>query len=295
VKTVTTAMAAHLASSCTTLCSCWKVTRVDGAVLGFTDHDVELVIEGVTYLETSGYFRSAITNAATISGSALEVKGFLDDDSISETDLIHGLYDYADVEVFMVNWADLSQGKVRLRFGKFGEVTRWPSGMFVVELRGLMQLFQQTVGEIFTPECRADLGDARCKLTLLTDIRKSNAVVGTGSRVVTTATASTQNIALAAAQRQLRIPRGCDARGLGVFERGRDELRHLQAFRRDLHLHPHGARWLCARTGSVRQYHVEPKPEAGDSGSKWRFSYKFKQHSAHWQTRVKFDFPQRRL
>jgi uncharacterized phage protein (TIGR02218 family) len=38
--------------------------------------------------------------------------------------------------------------------------------MYVAELRGVTQRLQMTVGEIFTPDCAADLGDARCGVDL---------------------------------------------------------------------------------------------------------------------------------
>ena len=39
-------------------------------------------------------------------------------------------------------------------------------GSFTCELRGLTQALQQTVGEVYTPDCRAELGDARCQVDL---------------------------------------------------------------------------------------------------------------------------------
>lgn len=183
MKAVTSNMQTHLDGALTTLCSCWKITRQDGHVLGFTDHDQDIDYEGVTYLASSGFFRSAISTTSTTSVDNLQVKGFLDDDTISEADLINGMYDYADVEIFVLNWRDIGAGIVRMRYGKFGEVTRWPSGLFVVELRGLLHLFEQVVGQIFTPECRADLGDQRCTVALFPDIRESARFYKVGERV----------------------------------------------------------------------------------------------------------------
>lgn len=183
MKSLTAGMKTHISGAVTTLCSCWKVTREDGHILGFTDHDTDITFEGVVYIAQSGYFRSAISNSATTSVDNLEVKGFLDDETISEADLINGMYDYASVEIFLLNWANLGQGIIRMRYGHFGEVTRWPSGLFVVELRGLMQQFEQTVGQIFTPECRADLGDKRCKITLFPNVRESGKNYNVGERV----------------------------------------------------------------------------------------------------------------
>jgi len=46
---------AHLAEDATTLCSAWRVTRRDGVVLGFTDHDHDLTIGGTTFLAASAF------------------------------------------------------------------------------------------------------------------------------------------------------------------------------------------------------------------------------------------------
>jgi uncharacterized phage protein (TIGR02218 family) len=51
-----------------------------------------------------------------------------------------------------------------MRRGWFGEVTLNENGKFRTELRGMTQALQQQLGEIYSPECRADLGDHRCKI-----------------------------------------------------------------------------------------------------------------------------------
>ena len=38
--------------------------------------------------------------------------------------------------------------------------------MYVAELRGMTQKLQMTVGEVYTPDCSANLGDARCGVDL---------------------------------------------------------------------------------------------------------------------------------
>lgn len=174
----------HIASQVTTLCTCWKITRVDKKVFGFTDHDVDLTIDGLTYNASSGFFRSAISNTATTAADNLEVKGFLDDSQITEEELRNGAFDFATVEIFAVNWRDLSQGIIKLRYGIFGETTQSPSGLFTVELRGLTQLFSQTIGELFTAACRADLGDSRCKVNLVPEVRVGNKSYAVGDRVL---------------------------------------------------------------------------------------------------------------
>lgn len=184
MKQLTEALLAHFQGNLTSIATCWKVTRTDKTVLGFTDHDVNKVIDGTLFVASSGYFRTAIANSATVSVDNLEIRGFLDNELISEVDLRNGAYDFAEVEIFAINWMDLSQGICRLRYGLFGEVTIRPSGMFVVELRGLMQLFSQTVGETISPDCRADLGDHRCKVELLPQIRRSAGTYNKDDRMI---------------------------------------------------------------------------------------------------------------
>ena len=59
-KAAVTAFAQRLADEVTTLVTCWKITRRDGAVLGFTDHVRGLGVDGITYRAASGYTRMAI-------------------------------------------------------------------------------------------------------------------------------------------------------------------------------------------------------------------------------------------
>jgi len=45
VKTVSPALAGHLAQETTTLATCWRLARADATVRGYTDHDADLVID----------------------------------------------------------------------------------------------------------------------------------------------------------------------------------------------------------------------------------------------------------
>jgi hypothetical protein len=165
VRTISTNLATHIASECTSLATCWKVTLTDATVKAFTDHDADLVVDGVTYLAASGYTASDIDTAAELNVDNLEVVGFLSSPSITEADLLAGLWDYASIEVFLVNWASPADGVIWQRAGKLGEV-KLERGQYNAELRGLMQHYTATLCELTSPSCRANLGDARCTIAL---------------------------------------------------------------------------------------------------------------------------------
>lgn len=187
MKTVSSALAAHIADPLTTLATCWRVERRNGAVFGFTDHDRDLVVDGVTYRAKTGYRRAAIAARADLSVDDTEVDGILDAAEIDAASLRAGLWDGAEVRIFLVNWSDPTQGALRLRRGRLGEVIARDDGTFRAELRGLAQALNVTVGELYTPECRADLGDARCRVPLRPSLRANSTtyVLGTFVRVET--------------------------------------------------------------------------------------------------------------
>lgn len=163
MKSISAGLAAHLAGETTTLATCWKVTRADGQVYGFTDFDQDLTISSVTYKAATGHDASAIETTAALNVDNLETQGVLSSSAITEADLVAGKWDYAAVEIFLVNWADLTQGTLKLRKGWLGEVSIGRD-QFTAELRGLAQPLQQVIGEVYSPSCKADLFDARCKL-----------------------------------------------------------------------------------------------------------------------------------
>ena len=165
MKAASTALATHIAGETTTLATCWKVTRKDGMVLGFTDHDQNITVGSIIYEASSGYTRSAIHTISDLSVDNLEIQSALNSDTLVPDDLRDGLWDGAEVEIFFVNWQNISQGQILLKRGTIGQVELQDT-VFKAELRGLTQALQQQIVELYTPDCRADLGDSRCKVDL---------------------------------------------------------------------------------------------------------------------------------
>jgi hypothetical protein len=165
MKTVSQDLKDHLAGEVTTLATCWKVTRTDGVVMGFTDHDKDIVYDSLTYKASSGFSPSAVQSKADLSVSNLDLIALLDDEDITKADIEAGVYDYAEIHIFMINYENQSQGILKLRRGWLGEVTMKDLS-FQAEMRGLTQALRQRIGRVYTPTCDADLGDSRCQLQM---------------------------------------------------------------------------------------------------------------------------------
>lgn len=174
MKDLPVALDAHLQSGVTTLAWCWRLTRRDGAVYGFTDHDRALTFDGTTFEAASGFTASDIKEGAGLSVANLEVSGALSSETLTDGDLAAGRYDDARIEIYRVNWQDVSQ-RVLMRSGSLGEVRRTGSA-FTAEVRGLAHYLQQPKGRLYQFACDADLGDGRCKVNL-----SSPAFKGTGT------------------------------------------------------------------------------------------------------------------
>jgi uncharacterized phage protein (TIGR02218 family) len=164
MKTLPAGLQAHLDSGTTTLAWCWRIERGDGVVLGFTDHDRPLAFGGVGYEPESGFAASELRSGLDLAVDAQEAEGVLSSDTITETDILDGRWDNAAVEVWRVNWQDVSE-RVLMRRGAIGQVRRGRLA-FVAEVRSLAHLLNQTVGRTFQHACDAELGDVRCRVDL---------------------------------------------------------------------------------------------------------------------------------
>jgi uncharacterized phage protein (TIGR02218 family) len=190
MRPVTTNLNAHLQGEVTTLATCWKITRTDGVVKTFTDLDRDIVFASLTYLSIAGFTPSSVETKDNFSVDNVEVQGMFQTGYITAPDLLAGKYDFAEVEIFLVNYADIAQGRMMLRRGRLGEVTM-QKDTFVAELRGLAESLQQTIGELYQPSCRAILGDNECK-AILTGFTFSGTVATVTSALIFTSNALTQ-------------------------------------------------------------------------------------------------------
>ena len=189
-KTVSASLDSHLDEEVTTLATLWRITRTDGQEFFFTDHDADIVFGGNTYKADSGYKRTAIQNDSSLSVDNLDVEGVFDNSAITEQDLRAGLFDYAQVRISIVNWDDLTQGEIKMRNGRLGEVLITVQDIFRAELRGMSQQFSRRIGKLYQPECRADLGDSECNVPIQPNVRANSTAYSVGDfvRVATNGT-----------------------------------------------------------------------------------------------------------
>lgn len=150
----------------TRIAMCWRIERRDGIALGLTGHDRDLFIDGIVYRSAPGMVPSAVTRGASLDAESMDVTGALHDDAITEADLLAGRWDGARVTLFATDWSDTAQ-QVTLGDGWIGAVDVVGT-QITAELKNIAAALERPVVEETSPECRAQLGDKRCRASMAT-------------------------------------------------------------------------------------------------------------------------------
>lgn len=196
MKTLSPELDAALRLGVGTFATCWRLTRLDGRVFGFTDHDRDLVFDGVTHAASTGFTATEATARADLSVGGLEIEGALQSAAIDVAEVEAGLWDGATVEIDRVDWTDPSR-RLTLGRGVLGEIAR-ADGAFTAEVRSLAHRLDETGGRLFQHRCDAELGDARCGVVVTERSASVDALID---------------------PHRLRVT-GLDAAALGDFDRG---------------------------------------------------------------------------
>ena len=164
-----------------TIALCWRVERCDGVTIGLTGHDRDLVVDGLVHRASPGMTPSAIMRSDGLEADTMDVAGALSSAAIAEDDLVAGRWDGARVALVAVDWAS---GAVvaSLGEGRIGAIETRETG-FTAELAGASGALRRPAVEETSAGCRAELGDARCRVAMAGRRRFARVVATDGCAV----------------------------------------------------------------------------------------------------------------
>lgn len=168
-------MAAWLAQELVPLAWAWRLERRDGVVIGLTTHDSPLVIEDLMYRPTPGIRPSAIHQKTGLDGASFEIEGALCSAAISVEDLALGRWNGASLTLMVANWDDMQSAPVTIATGWIGNV-RSDGATFTAELSGRETALDGPLLPETSPECRAILGDERCRVAMAARTHRARVV-----------------------------------------------------------------------------------------------------------------------
>lgn len=161
---VPAALQTHLEGIEITPALCLKLTLRTGAILAFTTHDAPLTVDAQVYLAAGAFSVSALRWTNRIEDQHTTIDGLVDSiaNTITAEDIRLGILNQADYELFLVNWADVSNGKAHLKRGKLSSITKI-GDRYEADLRNLFSpLLKKPATRVCGADCSWELGDTRC-------------------------------------------------------------------------------------------------------------------------------------
>lgn len=140
----------------------FQITRKDGKVQRFTDHDKNIVWKGQTYSPAITSTRSTLRTQTGLQDQSMNVEVLIDSSEITTEELIAGKYDQAQVRTMVIDRRPPQIAPIREDVNEVGDQTfngETASG----ECEGLSRFSEVRAGRTITRTCPHHLGDAAGK------------------------------------------------------------------------------------------------------------------------------------
>jgi uncharacterized phage protein (TIGR02218 family) len=149
----------------TTLVNCCLITLKNNSQIAFTDYQQDLEINNQLYHANGVFNISAINTFNFLQPDNLNMKNFIDHQLITFEDVNLGLYENAIIKIFQVDYTKPSKIFLMKYEGLIGEI-KIENNQISAEVNGLEIKIDKNIVDIYSPNCRANLGDKKCKVDL---------------------------------------------------------------------------------------------------------------------------------
>lgn len=164
MKTLDSTFLGALGSGVRTIIRCVRIERRDGQIFGLTELDQDLVFDDVTYRSVYGLSPTAIASDLTFQSNNVEFTGLTSEEGITLTDLRLGFFDYAQIQVFLVNYLNLPESLnedppkfLLLPVRVMGKVS-YSDGQYTAEVMGFSRFLDAKIPRATSPNCRYNFG-----------------------------------------------------------------------------------------------------------------------------------------
>lgn len=175
MKQIPALLQTDLDQDATTFCLILRVRTKAGDVYGFTNLDADVTYDPATYdpegtgddwgsvlhKADQGFTPERLQASADLNVDNTDLQGWVSDTGVTEEQIRAGLFDYAEVRCYRVNYMDLSHGHEVVFVGTCGE-TKFSAHGWKTEFRSLTQQLKQPISKLYSLKCRAKFGDAQC-------------------------------------------------------------------------------------------------------------------------------------
>lgn len=171
MKSLSNPLRASVEAEVRTLATCLLI-KAGEETYGYTSHQEHLEIEGKIYTALPG-FTCGTLKSNLLAGDVSQSVDLLATDDVKR--LVNWLQDLPaspTVSLFYVDYQHLEKGKFLTRQGYLG-TTSFSEGRISLEIRSLTDRLSTEIGELYSQNCRARLGDSRCKVNLTSLLKQA--------------------------------------------------------------------------------------------------------------------------
>lgn len=153
MKTISAALKTGIANG--TIATFILITRKDGTLLGYSDHDKDVTYNSLVYKPSPALKKISLNlrNNAEVSNQEILATWNVD---LDEDDLKNGLYDDALIDVFRMDYTNVSAGIIIVFRGSLGLI-QWTDEGFRADIHSIMRQLQRKIGLTYTAKCRFKL------------------------------------------------------------------------------------------------------------------------------------------
>lgn len=175
MKDIPIALQSHLDQDATTTCFLLLIECTGafaGTVIGSTTLDEDLTYDAgggsnglgpILYGADNSFSMARLEASADLSVDNTEMMGWVGS-QVTEAQIKAGIFNFANVTIYRVNYMDLSQGHEYWAGGKFGR-TIYTRNRWTTEYRSLTQLLKQPHIDLYSISCPVAFGSPQCGAT----------------------------------------------------------------------------------------------------------------------------------
>ncbi len=144
---------------------CLRIEPKVGSPIYLTHYPRDLVINGHTYLSSTGYDFTGYSSTTSMSPGVVDLEGISGLSGIDYDTIASGMLDNARAYLFATTWNNPIEDEEEIVASILGKTT-FRDKKYTIEEMALIDALNQSVGKTYTVACSRTFGDARCQVNL---------------------------------------------------------------------------------------------------------------------------------
>lgn len=139
--------------------------KLKDKIYAFTDAPEDVHLNGELYKSSNCFSRSAVANNYLTNVDNFEIYGAITSEDISVQELESAKLIGSEVEIFIADYTLYDNQKYGHKTGLVDTIL-CQDGVYIMQIRSVLDKLNQEIGETYSPKCRACFGDKQCGIAM---------------------------------------------------------------------------------------------------------------------------------